>query len=144
MKTEKDKNAPEKKPVADKKQEAKATPSIRIRGWRLWVFRVICGVFLPALIFVSLEVALRISGYGYPAKAITECKIKGEKAYCSNGRFGWRFFPPKITRAFHPFAIPSNKPDDTYRIFVLGASAAQGVPDSSYSFGRFLEVMLRQ
>ena len=36
------------------------------------------------------------------------------------------------------------KPAGAVRIFVLGSSAAQGVPDPSFSFGRMLEVMLRE
>ena len=33
---------------------------------------------------------------------------------------------------------------DTYRIFVLGESAAMGDPDPAYGFSRYLEVMLRE
>ena len=40
--------------------------------------------------------------------------------------------------------ILSAKPAGTVRIFVLGGSAAQGIPDPSFSFGRILEVMLRE
>ncbi len=35
------------------------------------------------------------------------------------------------------------KPQGTYRIFVLGESAAMGDPDPAYAFSRYLEVMLR-
>ncbi|NQV35540.1 MAG: tetratricopeptide repeat protein [Phycisphaeraceae bacterium] len=37
-----------------------------------------------------------------------------------------------------------DKSDNTYRIFVLGASAAQGVPNAAFSFGRMLKVGLRE
>src|SRR5436305_11939586 len=41
------------------------------------------------------------------------------------------------------FALPAVKPRGTYRVFVLGESAARGHPDPSNSFSRVLEVMLR-
>jgi tetratricopeptide (TPR) repeat protein len=42
------------------------------------------------------------------------------------------------------YAIPAEKPAGTYRIFVLGESAAMGDPDPAYAFSRYLEVMLRK
>ena len=42
------------------------------------------------------------------------------------------------------YAIPTEKAQGTYRIFVLGESAAMGDPDPAYAFSRYLEVMLRQ
>ena len=42
------------------------------------------------------------------------------------------------------YAIPAEKPQGTFRIFVLGESAAMGDPDPAYAFSRYLEVMLRQ
>jgi tetratricopeptide (TPR) repeat protein len=42
------------------------------------------------------------------------------------------------------YAIPSQKPQGTFRIFVLGESAAMGDPDPAYAFSRYLEVMLRE
>jgi len=38
----------------------------------------------------------------------------------------------------------AEKPENVYRIFILGSSAAQGVPDSAFAFGRILEVMLEE
>jgi tetratricopeptide (TPR) repeat protein len=42
------------------------------------------------------------------------------------------------------YAIPTEKPKGTFRIFVLGESAAMGDPDPAYAFSRYLEVMLRE
>src|SRR5262249_28676670 len=39
--------------------------------------------------------------------------------------------------------LPKEKAPNTFRIFVLGESAAMGFPDPSGSFGRVLETMLR-
>jgi tetratricopeptide (TPR) repeat protein len=41
------------------------------------------------------------------------------------------------------FSISPQKSPNTYRIFVLGESAAMGDPDPAYGFSRYLEVMLR-
>ena len=60
----------------------------------------------------------------------------------TNHRFGWRFFPPSIARSPEPHLL-SVKVPGTIRIFVLGESAAQGVPNPRFNFGRILEVMLR-
>jgi tetratricopeptide (TPR) repeat protein len=61
-----------------------------------------------------------------------------------NIKFGWRFFPKTISRVSEPFSFAAEKPEGVYRIFVLGASAAQGTPDPAYSFSRILNVMLNE
>ena len=115
-----------------------------ITGRRLWLFRIVALTVIPALLFLLLELGLRIVGYGFPPTATIKCEVNGRTSYCDNIKFGWRFFPPNIAREFDPFVFPADKPDNTYRVFVLGASAAKGEPDSAFCFGRFLEVMLRQ
>jgi len=40
--------------------------------------------------------------------------------------------------------LPADKPEGTYRIFVLGGSVAKGMPGSAFSFGRILGAMLRE
>jgi len=116
----------------------------KITGWRFWLFRFVAVIFIPALLILALEFGLRLTGYGFDGKAIIKCKVKGQKAYCENIKFGWLFFPPNISRELNAFVFPSKKADNTYRIFVFGASAAQGAPDSAYSFSRILEVMLSE
>jgi len=128
----------------DKQEDIKSTPSGSITGRRLWLFRIIAITVIPALLLLLVELGLRIAGYGYPASAIIKCQVKGEDAYCENAKFAWQVFPRKIARAFYPFTFSADKPDNTYRIFVLGASAAQGSPAGEYAFGRMVEVMLRQ
>jgi tetratricopeptide (TPR) repeat protein len=121
----------------------KEPPRKPITGQRLWLFRIIAAVVIPVLVLMLLEVTLRVAGYGYPASAFVKNKVNGRVVYYSNPQFGWRFFPPEISRWFDPFVVPADKTDNTYRIFILGESAAQGDPAPSYSFGRHLSVMLR-
>ena len=109
--------------------------------WTLWLFRVAAVVLLPLLSFGALELGLRIFGYGNPADFFV--KIKGRDAYTINPQFGWRFFPPEIARRPEPCSLPARKDAHTFRIFVLGESAAMGIPEPAFGFGRILEVMLR-
>ena len=138
-----------KKPAAQNRNPAKhrgagESPTARITGWRLWVFRLIAVVGIPLVLLLLAELVLRAVGYGYPAGTVVKCTVKGRPAYCSNAKFGWRFFPPEIAREFDHFVVPAEKSDNTYRIFILGESAALGTPEPSYGFGRFLRIMLRQ
>ena len=111
--------------------------------WRVWVFRLIAVVAVPTLFLVLTESALRISGYGTPTDFTVAYDIDGKQVRVDNHRFSWQFFPRKIARPSEPLAIPKDKPPDTYRIFILGASAAKGDPDAAFSFGRILEFMLK-
>jgi tetratricopeptide (TPR) repeat protein len=120
------------------------TDERRALGWRLWLFRVISLIFVPALLFLLLEAGLHIIGYGFSPNAIVKCKVDGRAYYRDNLEFAWRFFPPNIARTANPFVFPAAKSNDTYRIFVLGESAAAGTPDGAFCFGRILQVMLRQ
>ncbi len=124
------------------KNAPKETPAITITGWKLWLFRVLAIVIIPAFLFLILEVGLRITGYGYPTSLAIRCQANGVDSYCSNIKFSWRFFAPEIARTMDAFTFPVKKSDDTYRILVMGASAAAGTPDGAYSFGRMLKVML--
>jgi tetratricopeptide (TPR) repeat protein len=110
-----------------------------VSGLRLWLFRLV-SVLVAPLLLVLLEVGLRLGGYGYPTGFYVETGRVGIER--TNDRFGWRFFPPSIARSPEPELLPAKAPG-TIRIFVLGGSAAQGVPNPRFSFGRILEVMLR-
>ena len=111
----------------------------RARRLRKLIYVALAAVVVPALFFGLLEGGLRLFGYGYR----TAFLIRKGDYYESNLRFGWRFFPPAISRAPSAIRLPVNKPSGTYRIFVIGGSAAMGYPDPTYSFSRFLEAMLR-
>ena len=125
-----------------KKRAEEKRDSISTR--RLWLFRLISIFVLPLLACLVLELGLRIIGVGYATSIAVPCRIDDRDYYCNNARFGWRFFPKQISRQMDPFAFPSEKGRNGYRIFVLGGSAAQGTPNGAYSFGRMLEVMLRK
>jgi tetratricopeptide (TPR) repeat protein len=98
-------------------------------------------VLSPLLFFGLLEAGLRVAGYGYPTGFFVRSETGGGAT--TNFRFGWRFFPRALARDPEPCVLNA-KPGGTIRIFVLGSSAAMGTPDPAFSFGRILEVMLRE
>ena len=101
-------------------------------------------IVVPVLMLLSLEVALRLFDYGHASEFAVPCTIDGKGAFCNNDRFTWQFFPPRAFRLPPAFAIPAEKDSTTFRIFVVGESAAQGDPEPAYGFARYLEVMLRE
>lgn len=106
---------------------------------RLWLFRLTALIVVPLVFFTLLETALRLFNFGYS----TEALIENDSGYIrENSEFAYSFFPEQVAPEFIPLLFKGEKPDSVYRIFVLGGSAAQGIPEPSYSFGRILEVML--
>lgn len=61
-----------------------------------------------------------------------------------NDKFGLLYFPPELVRSPLPLRMPVEKGRDTFRIFLFGESAAQGDPDPTFGFGRYLQVLLRE
>ena len=116
----------------------------KISPRRLWLFRIFAAVAIPLLVIGGLELVLRLSGYGYPTSFFLKDKIGGEDYYVPNDRFGYRFFPPALTRTPVPQRIPVEKPANTCRIFVFGESAAMGDPDPTFGAWRYLQILLRE
>jgi hypothetical protein len=128
-------------PIPQPKPEPSQPPRLlRLRGPRRWMARLALAVFVPVLLLGGLELALRAAGYGYPTRLALP--VRDGSTYGVNLRFGWRFFPPAIARVPLLFSFAAEKPSGTCRIFVMGASAAQGYPDGAFSFARILEVLL--
>ena len=111
--------------------------------YRLWLFRTTTIIFIPALFLLSTEFGLRILGYGFPTGFIVKSEVNGRVAYVNNDKCIWLFFPPRLARATIPFVIPLEKPAKSYRIFVLGGSAAQGDPAPTFGAARILKILLQ-
>src|ERR1051326_1715597 len=109
-----------------------------------WVLRMCVGVAIFVVLLGVVESGLRLAGVGFPTDVTTPCTLHGQAASCYNLFFPAPFFPPEINKLPNASVIPAAKPQGTYRIVVLGESAAMGDPDPAYSFSRYLEVMLRQ
>jgi len=113
-------------------------------GLRIWISRIAIAVFVPVLSIGLLEAGLRIFGVGYATSVTVPCTVQGNPAHCYNLFFAAPFFPPGMIKTPQMYAIPAVKPPKTFRIFVLGESAAMGDPEPAYGFSRYLEVMLRE
>jgi tetratricopeptide (TPR) repeat protein len=113
------------------------------RGWQFWMPRLAGSIFIPILLLGIAEGALHLAGVGFSTDVTVPCTMQGHPASCYNLFFPAPFFPPGMIKTPQAYAIPAEKPQATYRIFVLGESAAMGDPDPAYGFSRYLEVMLR-
>jgi tetratricopeptide (TPR) repeat protein len=111
---------------------------------RQCVFRLIALVCVPLLVLGGLEAALRLAGYGYRTSFFNKIRIGHQEFWVDNESFSLRFFPPQLMRWPSPVLMEARKPANTYRIFILGESAAQGDPEPAYGAGRYLEVLLRE
>lgn len=124
--------------TAEVNAEEKTTPI------RRWILPAAAAVLVPVLLLGIVEAALRIAGVGYNPDLLAPCTVKGSPASCYNLFFAATFFPAGMVQTPRLYSIPAVKSPGTYRIFVLGESAAMGDPDSAYGFSRYLEVMLRR
>jgi tetratricopeptide (TPR) repeat protein len=113
-------------------------------GSRRWLLLAASAVLIPLLVVGLVEASLRIGGVGYPTTLLTPCTVQGKPASCYNLFFAAPYFPAGSVQTPRLYSIPTQKAPGTYRIFVLGESAAMGDPDPAYGFSRYLEVMLRQ
>jgi tetratricopeptide (TPR) repeat protein len=111
---------------------------------KLWLFRLTALFGIPLLLFVLLELGLRLMGLGYPTAFLLRAEIKGQPVFISNHQFTWRFLGPQQARAPQTLALPRPKAPGTIRIFVLGESAADGDPQPDFGLSRMLQALLRE
>lgn len=109
---------------------------------RYWP-QIATAILVPVLLLSAIEAALRLFDVGFPTGLTVPCTVQGKAAACYNLFFPAPFFPPGMIKTPQAYAIPAEKTPGTYRIFVLGESAAMGDPDPAYAFSRYLEVMLK-
>jgi tetratricopeptide (TPR) repeat protein len=102
------------------------------------------AIVIPLVVLVAIEFCLRLANVGFTTDLLVPCTIKGSPASCYNLFFATPYFPAGMVQTPRLYSVPATKPPGTFRIFVLGESAAMGDPDSAYGFSRYLEVMLRQ
>jgi tetratricopeptide (TPR) repeat protein len=117
---------------------------VAVGGGRVWLFRIAALMLVPLFLLGTLELVLRIGGYGYPTSFLLKRQIGGRNVYVENDKFGWRFFPRAVARSPAPLVMAAEKPTNSFRIFLFGESAALGDPEPAYGFGRYLEVLLNE
>lgn len=112
-------------------------------GLRRGILVALSTILTPIVVLAVLEAALRFAGVGYNPDLLVPCTVRGVPASCYNLFFAAPYFPAGMVQTPRLYSIPAVKSPRTYRIFVLGESAAMGDPDPAYGFSRYLEVMLR-
>ncbi len=128
------------------KLEAPSPNSISLRGptlVRKILYAATASVLALALLAAATEVILRVGGYGYSAHFVREVRRSdGQRVWRENRWCTAPYFSPALVRRPQPFRLPLRKADGSYRVFVLGSSAAMGDPEASFSLARMLETML--
>lgn len=120
------------------------THSKRTSRWKFWALRIAFAIAAPLALLALTEGALRVFHVGYSTDLMEPCTIHSRPSSCYNLFFAAPFFPPGMIKTPQFFSIDPIKPPNTYRIVILGESAAMGDPDPAYGFSRYLEVMLRE
>jgi tetratricopeptide (TPR) repeat protein len=102
---------------------------------------LVIAATIAVAFLLLLEMALNLAGTGFTPKFF----LRGEDGFLhANRHFGRLFFPERLVREGVAVRLADPKPAGTFRIFVLGESAAMGFPSPRFGFPRVLEVMLRE
>ncbi|MGM0598385.1 MAG: tetratricopeptide repeat protein [Candidatus Rifleibacteriota bacterium] len=103
-----------------------------------------CLVIFPIAALLVLEAIFSIAAPGNPNSFfIKEVSADEDFIYRANYTFAKRFFPANLARKPLPEIFPANKKEKTFRVFVLGESAARGEFLADFSFSRLLEAVLK-
>ena len=117
-------------------------PALPLR--RKLLFAAVLSLGVLALLLGGLELGLRLVGYGHSPHFFRRAKTADGQTVWRENRWALApFFPGALIRRPQPIRLPEKKAAGTYRIFILGSSAAMGDPEPSFSLARMLDVMLR-
>lgn len=109
-----------------------------------WLPKLILAVVSPFVFFGVLEFSLRLTGYGWDTRFFIPDTEGAEDAYRTNPRYTERYFPASFGLKPFNFRIQKSKPDGSKRVFLIGESAAMGVPEPGFGMAPQLEAMLRE
>jgi len=110
---------------------------------RKLAYAAVLSTVVLALVLGGLEGALRLAGYGdSPRFARPARTADGTAVWRENRDCTAPFFSRELVRRPQPMRLPREKAPRTFRVFVLGSSAAMGDPEASFSLARVLEKML--
>jgi len=108
---------------------------------RAWLYRLVLAVGAPLLFCLLLEGGLRVAGIGRNPDFFIPDEKPGY--YRSNPRFTELFFPASFGLKPVNFRLPREKPAGCTRVFLLGESAAMGVPEPEFALAPQLQAQLR-
>jgi len=102
------------------------------------------ATFAVVTMFGGLELVLRVVGFGRSTHFFRhETDSEGKTWWRENRWVTAPYFPPELIRRPQSIRLADPKPANTYRVFVLGSSAAMGDPEPAFSLARQLELQLR-
>ncbi len=106
----------------------------------VWLLRVVLAVGAPLIVCGGFELALRLAGFGRDPRFF----IKDERPdqVRTNPRFTETFLPASFGLKPVNFRMAANKPPGARRIFVIGESAAMGVPEPAFGIAPQLKAHL--
>ena len=120
-----------------------AIPVKGVSRRRLWFFRF-TALLSPIILFLLLEGALQLFGFGHPTSFFLPRTINGHQVWIQNDHFADRFLGREMAREPFPLAISEIRPSNTIRVFVFGESAAFGDPQSEFGLARMLQAVLEK
>lgn len=116
---------------------------IKLPWWKRILYSVILSLVSIVVLLGSLEFIFRCLGVGFDTSYYrVDTDENGVQWYRENRDFTATFFSKELIRRPPVMKIPVEKGENTYRIFVLGGSAAMGDPEASFSISRTLRIML--
>jgi tetratricopeptide (TPR) repeat protein len=101
---------------------------------------VLFKVLLLLLALAGLAVGYGVLRRGSSESVAVMRTVAGRERYCHNPALGGA----DAVQSLSPFVFDVQKAPDTVRVFMLGASVAQGYPDPTYSMSRLFEIMMGQ
>ena len=119
---------------------ALAKPTFGRHGAPWWA-KLALGAAAPVLFLVLLEAGLRLAGFGRDTNFFIPDAKPG--FYRTNPRYTELFFPASFGLKPLNFRIAKEKPAGSYRVFVIGESAAMGVPEPGFAIAPQLQAQLR-
>lgn len=104
--------------------------------------KTVVTTVLPLVLLALLEGGLRLVGFGTSFDFLVS--ENGRDVYRTNPHFTELFFPASFGLKPATLRLTKEKAPGTYRIFVIGESAATGVPEPAFGLPRQLEAQLNQ
>ncbi|MFT3782173.1 MAG: tetratricopeptide repeat protein [Nibricoccus sp.] len=117
--------------------------AVSLSLWKKLILGLAVAILVMAIGVGALELGLRLFGYGHDTRFFRQERD-------AHGQLWWRenrwvtapYFPPELIRRPQSIRLPVAKVPGTYRIVVLGSSAAMGDPEPAFSISRQLDVLL--
>jgi tetratricopeptide (TPR) repeat protein len=106
-----------------------------------WWQRALLGVAGPVVVLGILEGALRLGGYGVSGDLFIPDTTPGMLR--TNPDFTRPYFPARFDIGPLDFRIAARKAPGHFRVFILGESAARGVPEPGLGLAPLLRAELR-